>query len=51
MHTYAEDIALTSLTAREVLRAPVFQMLHGHCEADDQWVLTMMKDGVAMAVP
>jgi hypothetical protein len=32
MRTYAEDLALTGLTAREFLRAPVFQMLHRHCK-------------------
>jgi hypothetical protein len=51
MRTYAEDMALTGLTAREFLRAPVFQMLHRHCEAGDQRVLALMKDVVAMAVP
>jgi PIN domain len=51
MCTYAEDMALTGLTAREFLRAPVFQMLHRHCKAGNQRVLALMKDVVAMAVP
>jgi hypothetical protein len=51
MRTYAEDMALTGLTAREFLRAPVFQMLHRHCKAGNQRVLALMKDVVAMAVP
>jgi hypothetical protein len=36
MRTYAEDMALTALTAREFPRAPVFQMLHRHCKAGNQ---------------
>ena len=51
MRTYAEDMAPTGLTAREFLRAPVFQMLHRHCKAGNQRVLALMKDVVAMAVP
>ena len=51
MRTYAEDMALTGLTAREFLRAPVFRMLHRHCKAGNQRVLALMKDVVAMAVP
>jgi hypothetical protein len=51
MHTYAEDMALTGLTAREFLRAPVFQMLHRRCKAGNQRVLALIKDVVAMAVP
>lgn len=47
MRTYAEDVALTGLTAREFLRAPVFQMLHRHCAAGDQRVLALMKGIVA----
>jgi hypothetical protein len=51
MRTYAEDMALTGLTAQEFLRAPVFQMLHRYCKAGDQRVLALMKSVVAMATP
>ena len=51
MRTYAEEQALTGLTAREFLRAPVFQMLHRHCAAGNQRVLALMRDVVTMAVP
>ena len=32
---YAEDMRITGFTAREFLRAPVFQMLYGRCRAGD----------------
>jgi len=51
IRTYAEDMAFMGLGAREFLRAPVFHMLHRHCEAGDARVLALMKDIVAMAVP
>lgn len=51
LRAYTEDLALMGLTAREFLRAPVFQMLHWHCVAGDQRVLTLIKNVVAMAVP
>jgi hypothetical protein len=51
MCTYAEDMALTGLTAREFLRAPVFQMLHRHCAAGDQRVLALMKTVITIATP
>ena len=45
---YAEDMALMGLNAREFLRAPLFRMLHRHCEADDERLRAFMRDLVTM---
>ena len=48
MCTYAEDMELTGLNARELLRAPVFQMLHRHCDGGNERLETFMRDLVTM---
>lgn len=46
--TYAEDMAILGLNAREFLRAPVFRMLHFHCSNGDHRLRKLMIDLVSI---
>lgn len=48
---YIEDAEITSLTAREFLRVPVFQMIERHCSNGNDRLLQLMRDLVTLAVP
>ena len=51
LREYAEDAELTGLTAREFLRAPLFQMVEQHCTNGNGRLLELMRDIVTQAVP
>ena len=48
---YAEDAALTGFTAREFLRAPLFQMLEEHCRNGNDRLLDLIRALVTQGVP
>jgi hypothetical protein len=48
MQIYADDMKMPGLTAREFLRAPVFQMLHRYCENGDERLRDFMLALVSM---
>jgi len=51
LREYAEDIEIAGLTAREFLRAPMFQMIEHHCSNGDSRLLQFTRDLVTQAVP
>jgi hypothetical protein len=51
LREYAEDAEITGLTAREFLRAPVFQMIECHCSNGDNRLVQFTRDLVTQAVP
>jgi hypothetical protein len=51
LREYAEDAALTGLTAREFLRAPMFQMVEQQCTNGNTRLLNLMRNLVTSAVP
>jgi hypothetical protein len=51
LREYAEDAEITGLTAREFLRAPVFQMIEQHCSNGDNRLLQFTRDLVTQAIP
>jgi hypothetical protein len=51
LREYAEDAALTGFTAREFLRAPVFQMVQQQCCSGNTRLLNLMRDLVTNAAP
>jgi hypothetical protein len=48
---YQEDMKLQGFTARDFLRAHVFEMLALHCKKGDKRLLALMRDLVTEAVP
>lgn len=51
IQVYAEDMELMGLRARDFLRAPVFRMLHRHCQDGDARLLDLLRGVVSVAVP
>lgn len=51
LQTYVQEIEAMSMSAREFLRVPVFQMLHTRCVAGDGRLLALVRDVVEMAIP